>query len=218
MCVCLCACGCILKHEWFVLCRNTVMHMWEDELRQRERRNAVVTLVSSLCRKCDTFICTHARTYTLDCGAAVQWPQLLVCRKLLLTWWNKVPTPYACGSQTLSSIFHYFICIDRWLLRALCARRIEMEVDRVLCIQRTVLIMLFMDAKLRLTNSQQRQRSDVMVSSAGWFIEQCRMYSAFSCTFKLTFPISISLSRRPTLNQQLTTSSSVKFTGETRPD
>lgn len=38
-----CVCGCI--YVWFVLCRSTCVTLWEDELRQREKKNAVVTLV-----------------------------------------------------------------------------------------------------------------------------------------------------------------------------
>lgn len=52
---------------------------------------------------------------------------------------------------------------------------------------------------------RQRQRSNIMFWSARWFMENCWTCWAFSCSSKLAFPISISLSPCPTLNQQLTT-------------
>lgn len=57
-----------------------------------------------------------------------------------------------------------------------------------------------------------------MFWSARWFMENCWTCWVFSCSSKLAFPISISLSPCPTLNQQLTTCPLNKFTWESQSD
>lgn len=106
LCVCLYFSVCV----WFVLCRSTCVTLLEDELRQREKRNAVVFIIAQ-----ETWhVCSraHTHTHTLGCGAVKPQhndPQLLVCRKLLSAGQNKVLTPYACDSSTLLHLRGFYM-------------------------------------------------------------------------------------------------------------
>lgn len=192
---------------------STCVTLWEDERRQKGKRNAAVTSVLIIAQEM-----WHVCSRTLCCGAVKPQhndPQLLVCRKLLSMGQNKVLSPYAYDSRGPPSR----ILAHQSLFHALQGGWIDIQAYHMLWMQIALFIMLFTDmlrdslecGVMPIINAKQqwavrqRQRSNTMFWSARWFMENCWTCWAFSCSSKLAFPISISLSPCPTLNQQLTT-------------
>lgn len=76
---------------------STCVTLWEDERRQKGKRNAAVTSVLIIAQEI-----WHVCSRTLCCGAVKPQhndPQLLVWRKLLSMGQNKVLSPYAYDSR-----------------------------------------------------------------------------------------------------------------------
>lgn len=98
---------------WFVPCRSTCVTLWEDELRQREKRNAAVTLVFGIAQEMWHVCFTHTRLWS--CETTAQWPPAVSVQKAVISgtkqstvsicMWLKDPPP---SSRILYAPINHF--------------------------------------------------------------------------------------------------------------